>query len=1327
MVSEASLGALRRITAFVVATALTTWLAAPTPTWGSTTNLLTNGGFEAGADGWSAGSSGDSITASSDHVRTGAFAGGFSTASSATRSFSQTVDVQTSGVTYRLEAWCYADLATATNVVLRVSWLDASSAGISSTDAPALSISNQFAQLTTAEVTPPANAARARTSLRFSAPNGFTTVYCDDFAFWQTAGGTGAATTGTPTATSTASVPPSPTPIATATNTAAPTPTPTATSTVTVTTTPLPTATATDTATATPTPSSTPTATSTSVQTATATPTPTRTATPSSTSTRTANPIAVATLTSTPSPTLTATRTATATATATGTLAPTDTPTPTPTPSPSPPPEPLPTALANGSFEDGVAGWRGEGATVTSSGGARTGVGALTFTFDPPGPAAATLALTVVSGGSYSFEAYCRVTGGSGMEVWADLASYESADATGPALQVTTSGTRLQQPTAYTLVSTGAAALPTAARSLRVRLRSQADSGQPAVVCDDAAMTVITTPTATAVATVTTTPTATLTITPTPVGSAPAPTVTPSPTATAGTPDTTPTVAPTAPPGATPTSTPSPTLTATRTGTATPTGTATVPPSWYLIISEVMPNPSGSPEAGGEWVELQNTGTSTLHAVGYSLEDNTELEVIPTFDLGPGEYLLLVGKREAAPATTAQVLAMPDGTLGNGLSNRGDWLYLRDGAGNLLDGIEWNANAATSGVCPAPIDGHSLQRSAVTVATCAFEDTGDPSPGAANRPPPTPTPTVTRTPTRTATVAATATGTVTPTPTLPAAGTPVAPPSGALRISEVMPNPSSSPESGGEWMELQNTGGETLHLQGYRLQDNSEFDDLPPIDIEPGGYALIVGRLSSAPRLAAAPTVVQVADGTLGNGLANGGDRLLLRDSAGTIVDALSWGSDTSVNQPACPAAGDGRSLQRGGLNAGRTCTFVETTDPSPGVENRPVPTATPTRTPGSSGGSAPVPTATRSVTGLTPTPIPLGALLISEVMFNPPGNSGEWVELYNPLDRDLHAEGVTLADNNEHDPLPPFDLPSGGFILVAGRSSDLPPGVPTNGVLFIADGRIGNGLRNSGDRLVLQDATLQTLDAVSWGDDSSVNRPPCPGVQRGHSLQRRSTGTGTACAFEDTPDPSPGRPNPAVIATATPTVTPTRTTTPTRTATPLRQTPTAIATTIPPTPEATPPPPERLPDPPSDGPSQPPLPPIAPPAGPADDRPTTAPPPAADVPQPAGLSDRPLDGASLTPVSARVELGLSAGAAPLSTVLPAGGAPPAAAAVPTPAAQSPLDAASGAGYPQGTPTPYVTLDALSATPAPLAIPPEAVVIGAGVALGGGLWRWLRR
>ena len=53
------------------------------------------------------------------------------------------------------------------------------------------------------------------------------------------------------------------------------------------------------------------------------------------------------------------------------------------------------------------------------------------------------------------------------------------------------------------------------------------------------------------------------------------------------------------------------------------------------------------------------------------------------------------------------------------------------------------------------------------------------------------------------------------------------------------------------------------------------------------------------------------------------------------------------------------------------------------------------------------------------------------------------------------YDEGLTLADNSEHDALPPFDLPAGGFILVAGRSSDLPPGVPLGAVVFVEDGRI--------------------------------------------------------------------------------------------------------------------------------------------------------------------------------------------------------------------------------------------------------------------------------
>jgi hypothetical protein len=109
-----------------------------------------------------------------------------------------------------------------------------------------------------------------------------------------------------------------------------------------------------------------------------------------------------------------------------------------------------------------------------------------------------------------------------------------------------------------------------------------------------------------------------------------------------------------------------------------------------------------------------------------------------------------------------------------------------------------------------------------------------------------------------------------------------------------------------------------------------------------------------------------------------------------------------------------------------------------------------------------------------------------------------------------------------------------------------------------ISDGRIGNGLADDGDRLVLRDGQGSVIDALSYGRDATVFQPPAPAVAAGHSLQRIQSDVDTdqASDFADTSDPSPGMPMPPATPTATPTVTPT----PTASATP-SATPTATAT----------------------------------------------------------------------------------------------------------------------------------------------------------------------
>jgi hypothetical protein len=141
---------------------------------------------------------------------------------------------------------------------------------------------------------------------------------------------------------------------------------------------------------------------------------------------------------------------------------------------------------------------------------------------------------------------------------------------------------------------------------------------------------------------------------------------------------------------------------------------------------------------------------------------------------------------------------------------------------------------------------------------------------------------------------------------------------------------------------------------------------------------------------------------------------------------------------------------------------------------------------------------------------------------------------------------GWRIVDNHESDPIPSLILPSGDFAIVAA-GTDFYDNFPSfkGNIVFIADGSIGNGLSNTGDRLMLIDPTGKIVDALSYGDDSSIISPPCQNVAEGHSLERQPAGfdTNQASDFVNNAAPSPGyglaSPTPT---TSTPTPTPTPT-----------------------------------------------------------------------------------------------------------------------------------------------------------------------------------------
>jgi hypothetical protein len=131
-----------------------------------------------------------------------------------------------------------------------------------------------------------------------------------------------------------------------------------------------------------------------------------------------------------------------------------------------------------------------------------------------------------------------------------------------------------------------------------------------------------------------------------------------------------------------------------------------------------------------------------------------------------------------------------------------------------------------------------------------------------------------------------------------------------ILISEVEYDTTTGSEPATEWFELYNTTGSPQTISSWTITDNNTSDTIPDITIpavgidgQPGGTIVVAGDKTaflsyyltrygqSFPR----PDLVVDVGGSIGNGLSNTGDHLILRDNEGTEIDAVSWGTDTTV------------------------------------------------------------------------------------------------------------------------------------------------------------------------------------------------------------------------------------------------------------------------------------------------------------------------------------------------------------------------------------------------------------------------------------------------
>ena len=160
-----------------------------------------------------------------------------------------------------------------------------------------------------------------------------------------------------------------------------------------------------------------------------------------------------------------------------------------------------------------------------------------------------------------------------------------------------------------------------------------------------------------------------------------------------------------------------------------------------------------------------------------------------------------------------------------------------------------------------------------------------------------------------------------------------------VKINEVLYDPAQSgDEAGNEWLELYNAGSEPVDLGDWMISDNGAGDRLPPLTLPPRAFAVIAASEAFRSTYPAFDGSLLALDGgKIGNGLADKGDRLILRDSAGRLADALSYGEDDTILSPPASAVAGGHSLERSppGHDTDSAADFVDNPRPSPGTGPR--------------------------------------------------------------------------------------------------------------------------------------------------------------------------------------------------------------------------------------------------------------------------------------------------------------------------------------------------------------------------------------------------------
>lgn len=332
----------------------------------------------------------------------------------------------------------------------------------------------------------------------------------------------------------------------------------------------------------------------------------------------------------------------------------------------------------------------------------------------------------------------------------------------------------------------------------------------------------------------------------------------------------------------------------------------------------------------------------------------------------------------------------------------------------------------------------------------------------------TPFPETTPSPTNTTVLipTATATHTPTPTPSLTPPGSTFPPLT--VMISEVA-WAGTLASAYDEWIELHNPGDQAIDLEGWRLTDGDDLQIPLHGTIAAFGFFLLERSDDT--------TIANIsADAIYTGSLRNDGERLELRDPSGALIDTANLDGG---GWPAGDSASRYSMERRGGDDRpGNWATFPGTG--GNGIDASGLPVGGSPRQPNAIWFPAePTPSATATPSPPPPTPSgtphALRSVLINEVAWagSAASSSDEWIELLNTTSSAIDLQGWALSDGQDINIALSGSIAPHAYYLLE-RTDDATVADITADLIY------SGSLRNTGERLILQDPFGKTIDSAN-------------------------------------------------------------------------------------------------------------------------------------------------------------------------------------------------------------------------------------------------------